>query len=54
MLNIGLGLNIVLSIGLEVKLGLGHGLETILGHSAIQIFAINQSIGVVIYELENI
>jgi hypothetical protein len=54
MLNIGLGLNIVLSIGLGVKLGLGHGLETILGRSAIQIIAINQNIGIRMYELENI
>ena len=52
MLNVGLA--IVLSLGLEVKLGLGLGSGTNLGRGAIQIIAINQSIGVVIYELENI
>ncbi len=52
MLNVGVV--IVLSLGLEVKLGLGLGLGTNLGRGATQRFAINQIIGIRIYELENI
>ncbi len=52
MLNVGLV--IVLSLGLGVKLGLGLGLETTLGRGATQRFAINQIIGIRVYELENI
>jgi hypothetical protein len=52
MLNVGIV--IVLSLGLEVKLGLGLGLGTSLGRGATQRFAINQIIGIRIYELENI
>jgi hypothetical protein len=52
MLNVGVV--IVLNLGLEVKLGLGLGLGTNLGRGATQIIAINQNIGIRIYELENI
>ena len=47
MLNVGVV--IVLNLGLEVKLGLGVGLKTNLGRGATQRFAINQIIGVVIF-----
>jgi hypothetical protein len=52
MLNVGVV--IVLNLGLEVKLGLGLGLGTNLGRGATQRFAINQNIGIRMYEPENI
>jgi hypothetical protein len=48
------GLVIVLSLGLEAKLGLGLGLGTSLGRGASQIIAINQNIGIRMYDPQNI
>ncbi len=47
------GLVIVLSLGLEAKLGLGLGLGTSLGRGASQIIAINQNIGIRVYDTQN-
>lgn len=51
MLNVGIV--IVLSLGLEVKLGLGLGLGISLGRGATQRFAINQIIGIRVYDTQN-